>query len=76
MPPKGWPLYPSRGLTREMRSLLTAGATPEQLQERLLELVGRDTLPAVLNVTAGPRPGTLHVRLYYRSLLLEGWTGR
>ncbi len=75
MTPRRWPLHPSGRLTEEMLRLLTANATPGQIQERLLELVGRDTIPAVLHVTAGPRPGTLHVRLYYRSLKLEGQTG-
>jgi hypothetical protein len=69
--PRSWPLHPSGTLAKEMRLLLGAGATPQQIQGRLLELVGRDTVPAVLQVTAGPRPGLLHARLFYRSLRFE-----
>jgi len=74
--PRSWPLHPSRKLTEQMRSLLNAQATPEQIQQRLLELVGRDTLPAVLWVTEGPRPGTLSAKLLYRTLDLEGLAER
>jgi hypothetical protein len=74
--PTSWPLHPSRRLSDEMRTLLRAEATPERIQQRLLELVGRDTVPAVLHVTAGPRPGTLVAHLYYGSLRLTDQAAR
>jgi hypothetical protein len=69
--PRGWPIHPSGKLTQEIRALLNTGARPERIQERLLELSGRDTLPAVLWVTEGSRPGMLNARLYYRTIMLE-----
>ncbi len=74
--PRSWPPHPSRRLTGQMRSLLQAGATPEQIQSRLLELVGRDTLPAVLRVRAGSQPGTLLAELFYRTLEFEAQAKR
>lgn len=74
--PKSWPQHPSRRLTEEMRRMLAAGATPEQIQARLLELVGRDTVPAVLHVTEGAKRGTLSAELFYRALELTGQAKR
>jgi hypothetical protein len=70
-PLESWPVYPSHRLTEKVRGILESGATPEELQTRLLDLVGEDTLPAVLWITEEQATGHLRVRLIYRTLVLD-----
>jgi len=66
----GWPLHPSRRLKAEVRAALAVSGSPGELQTRLIESMGEDTLPAVLEVTPGAQPGTVDIRLFYRTLVL------
>ena len=53
------------------RAALAESGSPEELQTRLIEIMGEDTLPAILEVTRGARPGTVDARLFYRTLVLR-----
>ena len=64
----GWPVHPSRSKTAEVARLLARGTTAADLDPALLRIFPGETLPAVLEVTAGPGRGVLTARLLYRGL--------
>jgi hypothetical protein len=67
----GWVAHPSARLAAAVREVLREGVESEEVQGALLGESRRDTLPAVLWVTQGPRPGTVRARLYYRGMALD-----